>query len=310
MVRRAGTSPGATPGGDRLRIATYWWGGRRHVGRLSADGKDVVPLALGEQARTAGALALVEAMAAGAPPPKPAGAALPLAVVKLDAPIPVPRRNIFCSGVNYRAHAAEWAASGLDAAPRQSAAEVPEHPVIFSKVPECVIAPGAPIRVPERVSTAIDYEAELAVVIGKAGAGIPASRAMDHVWGYTAFNDVTARDLQRRHRQWLIGKSLDTFGPMGPCLVSADELDGADTRVRLWVNDELRQDARTRDLIFGIPQLIEAISAGITLAPGDIIATGTPSGVGIGFDPPKYLKRGDRVRIEIDGIGVLENPVH
>jgi 2-keto-4-pentenoate hydratase/2-oxohepta-3-ene-1,7-dioic acid hydratase in catechol pathway len=133
---------------------------------------------------------------------------------------------------------------------------------------------------------------------------------MDHVWGYTAFNDVTARDLQRRHRQWLIGKSLDTFGPMGPCLVSADELDGADTRVRLWVNDELRQDARTRDLIFGIPQLIEAISAGITLAPGDIIATGTPAGVGIGFDPPKYLKRGDRVRIEIDGIGVLENPVH
>jgi 2-keto-4-pentenoate hydratase/2-oxohepta-3-ene-1,7-dioic acid hydratase in catechol pathway len=132
---------------------------------------------------------------------------------------------------------------------------------------------------------------------------------MSHVWGYTAFNDVTARDLQRRHRQWLIGKSLDTFGPMGPSLVSADEVDGTDTRVRCWVNAELRQDARTRDLIFGIPELIAAISNGLTLQPGDIIATGTPSGVGIGFQPPRYLKRGDIVRIEIDGIGVLENPV-
>ena len=120
---------------------------------------------------------------------------------------------------------------------------------------------------------------------------------------------MTARDLQRRHRQWLIGKSLDTFGPMGPCLVSADELDGADTRVRCWVNGELRQDARTRDLIFGIPELIAAISNGLTLHPGDIIATGTPAGVGIGFEPPRYLRRGDVVRIEIDGIGVLENPV-
>jgi 2-keto-4-pentenoate hydratase/2-oxohepta-3-ene-1,7-dioic acid hydratase in catechol pathway len=221
----------------------------------------------------------------------------------------VPRRNIFCSGVNYRAHAAEWASSGLDAAPRAAGQEVPEHPVIFSKVPECVVGPGTPIRIPTQASTAIDYEAELAVIIGKAGRDIPASRAMAHVWGYTAFNDVTARDLQRRHRQWLIGKSLDTFGPMGPCLVSADEVDGADTRVRCWVNAELRQDARTRDLIFGIPELIAAISNGLTLQPGDIIATGTPSGVGIGFQPPRYLKRGDVVRIEIDGIGVLENPV-
>jgi len=294
---------------NRLRIATYWWGGRRHVGALSRDGKAVVPLALGERAHAVGALALVEAMATGAREPKPAGASLPLAAIRLDAPIPVPRRNIFCSGVNYRAHAAEWAASGLDAAPRAAGQEVPEHPVIFSKVPECVVAPGTPIRIPERASTAIDYEAELAVIIGKEGRDIPASRAMAHVWGYTAFNDVTARDLQRRHRQWLIGKSLDTFGPMGPCLVSADEVDGADTRVRCWVNAELRQDARTRDLIFGIPELIAAISNGLTLHPGDIIATGTPSGVGIGFEPPRYLRRGDVVRIEIDGIGVLENRV-
>ena len=292
-----------------MKIATYWWAGRRHVGQLSADGRDVVPLALGERAHAAGALALVESMASGAPFPRPAGAALPLSAVKLDAPIPMPRRNIFCVGINYRAHATEFAASGFGNEPRNLQQDVPEHPVIFSKVPECVIAPEAPIRIPERLSSSIDYEAELAVIIGKTGTAIPALRAMEHVWGYTIINDVTARDLQRRHRQWLIGKSLDTFGPMGPWLVDAGEVDGNNTRVRCWVNDELRQDAKTTDLVFGIPALIEALSAGVTLYPGDIIATGTPAGVGIGFDPPKFLKRGDRVRIEIDGVGVLENPV-
>ena len=133
---------------------------------------------------------------------------------------------------------------------------------------------------PEGVSDAIDYEAELAVLIGRPGRNIPASRAMEHVFGYTIFNDVTARDVQTRHRQWLLGKSFDTFGPMGPCIAGVDELDGQNTRVRCWVNDELRQDASTRDLIFGIPELIAAISTGITLKPGDVIATGTPSGVG------------------------------
>jgi len=293
-----------------VRIATYSWAGRRYVGKLSADGRSITPLALGERANAVGALALIEAMAGGAPMPKPAGTALPLAALRLDAPIPVPRRNIFCSGVNYRSHAGEWAASGLDASAPAAGQEVPEFPVIFTKVPDCVVGPGAPIRIPERLSAAIDYEAELAVVIGREGRSIPAGRAMDHVWGYTIMNDVTARDLQRKHRQWHIGKSLDSFGPMGPFLVSADEIDGGNTRVRCWVNGEARQDARTSDLIFDIPTLIETISAGITLYPGDIIATGTPSGVGIGFDPPKFQKRGDKVRIEIDGVGVLENPVH
>jgi 2-keto-4-pentenoate hydratase/2-oxohepta-3-ene-1,7-dioic acid hydratase in catechol pathway len=162
---------------------------------------------------------------------------------------------------------------------------------------------------PGGLSRAIDYEAELMVVIGRGGRGIPASRALDHVFGYTCFNDVTARDLQKRHKQFLIGKSLDTFGPMGPWIVTADELDGGNTGIRLWVNGELRQEATTRHLIFGVPALIECISAGITLMPGDLIATGTPGGVGIGFDPPKYLRAGDKVRMEIDGIGVLENPV-
>jgi 2-keto-4-pentenoate hydratase/2-oxohepta-3-ene-1,7-dioic acid hydratase in catechol pathway len=295
-----------------MRIATYWWGGRRHVGRLAGDGKSVTPLACGERARAVGALALIEALAEGAAMPAAAGASLPLAAVKLDAPIPRPRRNIFCSGVNYRTHAVEWAASGMDG-PRPStqaaAVDAPEHPVIFTKVPECVIGPGEPIRLPGAVSQAVDYEAELAVVIGKGGRAIPRSRAMEHVFGYTIINDVTARDVQRRHKQWILGKSVDTFGPMGPWLVATDELDGAKTRVRCWVNGELRQDAHTRDLIFDIPALIEAISSAVTMLPGDVIATGTPGGVGIGFTPPKFLKSGDRVRIEIDGIGVLENPV-
>nr|WP_284694620.1 fumarylacetoacetate hydrolase family protein [Geomonas sp. Red32] len=237
------------------------------------------------------------------------GAPLPLSEVRLDAPLPHPRRNIFCVGKNYRAHAREFARSGFDSSSAKAGDEVPSDPIIFSKVPETVIPSGAPIRIPTGVSEAVDYEAELAVVIGRGGRGIAAGQAMEHVWGYTIINDVTARDWQSRHRQWLLGKSFDTFCPMGPWLVSADELDGTDTRVRSWVNGELRQDGRTSDFIFTIPQLIQTISAGVTLYPGDIIATGTPAGVGIGFDPPRYLKPGDRVRIEIDGLGVLENPV-
>jgi 2-keto-4-pentenoate hydratase/2-oxohepta-3-ene-1,7-dioic acid hydratase in catechol pathway len=292
-----------------MKIITYWHSGTRQVGRLSAEGTLVTPLALGEEGRNFGALALIERMAAGASLPAEEGSPLPLGAVTLDAPLPRPRRDIFCVGKNYRAHAREFAQSGFDSSSAKPGDDVPTHPIIFSKLPESVIAPGAAIRIPAGVSEAIDYEAELAVVIGRGGRGIPAAQAMEHVWGYTSINDVTARDWQQRHKQWLMGKSFDTFCPMGPCLATADELNGADTRVRCWVNDELRQDARTTDLIFDIPTLIETISAGITLYPGDMIATGTPMGVGIGFKPPKYLQPGDRVRIEIDGIGILENPV-
>jgi 2-keto-4-pentenoate hydratase/2-oxohepta-3-ene-1,7-dioic acid hydratase in catechol pathway len=175
-------------------------------------------------------------------------------------------------------------------------------------VPESVIGPGAAIEMPV-ASSAIDYEAELAVVIGKAGKRIARAQAMAHVFGYTIINDVTARDLQKRHQQWLIGKSCDTFCPMGPWLVTRDELDGGALGVRLWVNDELRQDGNTSDLVFDIPAIIEALSATMTLLPGDVIATGTPAGVAMAFDPPKWLRSGDRVRIEIEGIGALENPV-
>ena len=292
-----------------MKIVTYWHAGSRQVGCLSADGNSVIPLTVGEPVHESGALALIERMAAGLPPPADDAPPLPLAAVRLDAPLPRPRRNVFCVGKNYHAHAREFSQSGFDGSVSKPGDEIPSDPIIFSKVPESVIAPGAAIRIPVEVSEAIDYEAELTIVIGRGGRGISAAQAMDHVWGYTIINDVTARDWQQRHKQWLIGKSFDTFCPMGPWLVSADEFNGGDTRVRCWVNDELRQDARTTDLIFDIPTLIATLSAGITLYPGDLIATGTPVGVGIGYKPPKYLKSGDRVRIEIDGIGVLENPV-
>jgi 2-keto-4-pentenoate hydratase/2-oxohepta-3-ene-1,7-dioic acid hydratase in catechol pathway len=295
-----------------MRIATYKWGGRRHVGVLSNDAREITPIDLKrrqEQVQSRGAQALLEHLAEGNDFPAVNGTRLPLSAVTLEAPLPRPRRNLWCVGRNYRAHAKELQDT-IFKNDTDGAAKIDQWPIVFTKVPECVVAHGDPIRLPgAAASEQIDYEAELAVVIGRKGANIPASRAMDYVWGYTIVNDVTARDVQIRHVQWDMGKSFDTFCPMGPWLVDATELNGRDTRVRLWVNGDLRQDARTVDLIFDIPTLIETISRGITLYPGDVIATGTPAGVGMGMNPPTWLKAGDTVRIEIDGIGVLENPV-
>jgi len=231
---------------------------------------------------------------------KPSGPGLSVGDVELLAPIPRPARNIFCVGKNYREHVKERPETG-DA--------IPEAPIIFTKAPSCVIADGRPIELPNGLSQQIDYEAELAVVIGRSGRAISPARAYDHVWGYTIVNDVTARDLQLRHKQWFLAKSIDGFCPMGPWLVSTDEVDATNLSIRCWVNDELRQDANTGELMFDIPTLMATISAGITLQPGDVIATGTPSGVGAGFKPPRFLATGDRVSIAIEGIGRLSNPV-
>ena len=285
-----------------MKLATFSYAGRRQVGRI--DGAQVTPLAIDAGH---GLQPLIEKLAAGGPLPSAAGAPVPLSQVQLQAPLPRPRRNVFCIGLNYRSHAAELAARGFNGA-KTAEDLIPKAVVAFSKVPETVIGPGAAIEMPA-ASSAIDYEAELAVVIGKPGKGIARAQAMEHVFGYTIVNDVTARDLQKRHQQWLIGKSCDTFCPMGPWLVTRDELDGSRLGVKLWVNDELRQDGNTSDLVFDIPAIIEALSATITLLPGDVIATGTPAGVAMAFDPPRWLRGGDRVRIEIEGIGTLENPV-
>jgi 2-keto-4-pentenoate hydratase/2-oxohepta-3-ene-1,7-dioic acid hydratase in catechol pathway len=290
-----------------MRFATFTAGsGVRQVGVVSSDGASVRPLRLAPTEAERGVLAIVDAAVGGRTLPA-TGEALPLSEVLLQAPIPRPIRNIFCVGKNYHEHAHEFARSGFDSSAASGA--VPEFPIIFSKVPETVTGPGDAIPIDAAVSAAIDYEAELAVIIGRGGRGISRERALEHVWGYTIVNDVTARDLQARNKQWLIGKSQDGFCPMGPWAVTADAVDLADTPVRCWVNGELRQDSNVRLLIFDVPTLIATISAGITLYPGDIIATGTPAGVGIGFTPPKYLAAGDVVRIEIGGIGVLQNPV-
>lgn len=232
-----------------------------------------------------------------------AGDGQPLDMSTLAAPIERPFRNVFCVGRNYHAHAKELSSSVF----KDNDQNVQSWPIVFTKVPECVVGPNDAVELPAGVSEQIDYEAELAIIIGKGGKNITREDAMSHVFGYTIVNDVTARDVQMRHQQWDMGKSFDTFCPMGPWIVTADELDGSNTRVRCWVNGELRQDGATPDLIFDLPSLIETCSRGITLYPGDIIATGTPAGVGMGMNPPQYLKTGDVVRIEIDGIGVLEN---
>jgi 2-keto-4-pentenoate hydratase/2-oxohepta-3-ene-1,7-dioic acid hydratase in catechol pathway len=284
------------------------WGGQRHVGLVSKDGSEVKPLALTREQADQGVLSIVELLAAGGSLPDAVGTSLPISAVQLDAPIPLPRRNLFCVGRNYHAHAKELQASVF----KDNDANPEAWPIVFTKVPECVVGPQDDVMIPVGVSADIDYEAELTVIIGKGGRNISRAQAMGHVYGYTIVNDVTARDVQIRHQQWDLGKSFDTFCPMGPWVVTADELDGANTRVRCWVTPkggsaELRQDGPTKDLIFDIPTLIETCSRGITLYPGDMIATGTPAGVGMGMKPPRYLKAGDVVRIEIDGLGVIEN---
>ena len=286
-----------------MRIATFQYQRRRHVGLVSSDGQGVTPFDLTpEQART-GALPLIMAGGDLAQAALQGSGTIAISAVRLEAPLPLPRRNIFCVGRNYHAHAKELSASVF----KNNNANPESWPIVFTKVPECVVGPHDDVVLPVGVSEQIDYESELAVVIGKGGRNIARAEAMAHVFGYTIVNDVTARDVQMRHQQWDLGKSFDTFCPMGPWIVTADELDGTRTRVRGWVNGELRQDGLTTDLIFDIPTLIETCSRGITLYPGDVIATGTPAGVGMGMTPPRYLKAGDVVRVEIDGLGAIEN---
>ena len=235
------------------------------------------------------------------------GARTPLSTLKLLAPLPRPTKNIFCVGKNYHEHAKEFHASGFDASAKDA---IPDLPIIFTKAPTSVVSPGEPINSWLDPTNSTDYEGELTVVIGKGGRGIAKDRAFEHVFGYTIVNDVTARTLQHSHRQWFLGKSLDTFCPMGPAIVTADSIpDVTALRLITKVNGETRQDAFVSDLIFDIPTLIETLSRTMTLEPGDLIATGTCAGVGIGFKPPRFLKKGDLVAVTIEPIGTLSNPV-
>lgn len=224
----------------------------------------------------------------------------PLSSIKLKAPIPRPNKNIFCVGKNYRDHAVELG----------SEADIPTDLIIFSKAPTTVIGHEEDIDPHLDVTNELDYEGELAVVIGKKGKKISEEEAFDYVFGYTIINDVTARDLQTRHKQYLLGKSLDTSCPMGPYIVHKSAVSNPEAiTIETKVNGETRQKASTSQMIFPIERIISVISQGTTLEPGDIIATGTPAGVGKGFNPPKLLKPGDVVEISIEGIGTLRNKV-
>ncbi len=229
-------------------------------------------------------------------PARPDGARFARRDVRLHAPLSHPPR-IFCIGLNYRDHAME------------SNLELPKFPVVFFKMTTAILGPEETILLPRETSEP-DYEAELAVVIGKGGYRIPAGRAMEHVYGYTILNDVSARDIQFSTSQWSLSKSLPTFCPMGPSIVTRDEVADPQTlRIQLSINGETLQDSNTRELIFGIPDLIAYISSLTPLLPGDILSTGTPSGVGFARNPKRWLRDGDRVSITIDGLGTLSNPV-
>jgi 2-keto-4-pentenoate hydratase/2-oxohepta-3-ene-1,7-dioic acid hydratase in catechol pathway len=233
-----------------------------------------------------------------------AGAVHTLSAVQLASPIPRPAKNVICLGLNYSEHAQETAAA------RGRSASAPEYPVFFTKAPTTMNGPYGEIVIDPAVSTEIDWEVELGVIIGKGGKNIREENALGHVFGYTVINDVTARDLQRQHKQYFKGKSLDGFCPMGPWIVTADEIaDAQNLRLVLRVNGVVKQDSNTSRMIFSVSQIISILSAGMTLEPGDIIATGTPSGVGFVRVPPEFLKPGDVVEAEVEGIGVIRNTV-
>lgn len=231
-------------------------------------------------------------------------ACYPYSEVKIIAPIPQPKRNIFCLGKNYLDHAKEM----LGRVDKDE--KLPTQMIIFTKTTTSVIGPGDDIPSHGDLTSKLDYEAELAIIIGKRGINISPETAWDYVFGYTAFNDISARDLQSEHRQWFRGKSLDGFAPMGPIVVHRSIMpDPENIEVCSRINGEERQRAKFSQVIFDVPAIISTLSKGMTLLPGDIIATGTPAGVGMGFDPPRFLRPGDEAIVEVTGVGQLINRV-
>ena len=288
-----------------MKLITYRRGGAELLGFLTADEGAVVPLsawpdmnALIDAADPAALRAAAQAAAARERP-------IPLTEVTLLAPIPRPKQDVICLGINYKAHA--------DEAERYSAEAFKKErpiPIYFSKRVTEAVGPEGYIESHPGLVERLDYEAELAVIIGRTVRNVPASEAASCIFGYTILNDVSARALQTSHKQWYFGKSLDGFTPMGPCIVTADEIAFPPAlRISSYVNGEKRQDSTTDLLITGIADIIAELSSGMTLQSGTIIATGTPAGVGMGFDPPKFLKSGDEVTCAIQGIGTLRNTV-
>lgn len=296
-----------------MRLVTYEIEHKAGLGVISRDGGWIYPLAsMDMDYRTMQELIenisdsekqLLE-YASGQDPYKIKGAA-PMEDVSLQAPIPHPKQDVICLGINYMAHAEESARYK-----KEDFTGDRSHAIYFSKRVNRATAPGEGIPSHRDIVDDLDYEAELGVIIGKRAANVPASEVRNCIFGYTVLNDVSARTLQTQHKQWYFGKSLDGFLPMGPCITTMEELKyPPHIQVQSRVNGELRQDSNTKLLIFDIDHIISELSRGMTLQPGTIIATGTPAGVGMGFDPPRFLKPGDVVECTIEGIGTIANKV-
>lgn len=287
-----------------MKLVTYCHSGRELVGVLTADEAAVLPLPYPDMNTLIESASPAELLSAACAA-ESLGASLPLSAVSLRAPIPRPRQDVICLGINYKAHADE--SIRYDASAFGGERPVP---IYFSKRVSEAVAPEGFIESHPDLVQRLDYEVELAVIIGKAARNVKAADAKDYIFGYTILNDVSARLLQTTHKQWYFGKGLDGFTPMGPCITTADEISFPPAlAISTHVNGEPRQRSTTDLLITSIAEIIEELSSGMTLLPGTIIATGTPAGVGMGFDPPKFLNPGDVVECTIEGIGTLRNTV-
>ncbi|NBH34102.1 fumarylacetoacetate hydrolase family protein [Clostridiaceae bacterium] len=296
-----------------MKLVTYQAGPKTGVGVISADGEWVYPIqSIGPEYQTM--LEVVKQMSesekqllayASTQEPYSYQGAARLEEVRLLAPIPVPEQDIICLGINYMDHAEESARFGK----REFDGKRP-YAVYFSKRINEATADGEGIPAHEGLVDSLDYEAELAFIIGKDARNVPPDEVRNYLFGYTILNDVSARNVQNRHNQWYFGKSLDGFSPMGPCVLTVDSVEYPPCLgIRSYVNGELRQDSNTKKLIFGIDHIVSELSAGMTLKAGTIISTGTPSGVGMGFDPPRFLKIGDEVICEVEAIGRIRNVI-
>ena len=287
-----------------MKLVTYRENGAEQVGALTKDGTAILPLPVPDMNTLIETMTLSQ-LSSAVTAAEGSGASVALADVELLAPIPRPRQDVLCLGMNYKAHASEAAKYDADAFTKEKPTAV-----YFSKRVSEAVAPGGVIQSHQDLVERLDYEVELAVILGKTAKHVKAAEAGDYIFGYTVLNDVSARDVQTGHKQWYFGKSLDGFTPMGPCIVTADEIAFPPALgISSTVNGEPRQDSNTSLFLNSIQDVLEELTAGMTLLPGTIIATGTPAGVGMGFDPPKFLKPGDTVSCTIEGIGTLTNPV-
>ena len=290
-----------------MKLATFQGEGKERLGICRKDGAAMIPLdtlGIHYPDMTALIAGITQKEREQMDRAAEEAAGIPLNQVRLLAPIPHPRHDVLCVGQNYVAHAKESAA--FKGIPYQK----PEYPVFFSKRVNRAVAPDGVMGLHSDLTSQMDYEVELAVILGRRCSHVSREEAFDYVFGYSIGNDMSARDIQNRHKQYSFGKGLDDSFPMGPWIVTREEVpEPPHLRIQSWVNGDLRQDGNTDDFIFDIPELISQLSQGITLEPGDILITGTPAGVGMGFHPPKFLKAGDVVTCRIEGIGTLTNPI-